>query len=502
VARPEELGEVARPEERRAWKTCQTTPFVPEGVAPGGGILSARNLIVSPRSGYNGTMAAGKVTYALVSLGCPKNLVDSERMAGLLRDGDYRLVDHPVGADFVLINTCGFIADAREESYETIREMLELKRKGRLGGVIVAGCLAEREREALLRRHPDIDQVVGVFAREEITAAAGRLMGHRGQQRALFVPAPSHPLPDGNRLRITQRHVAFLKIAEGCHRQCSFCTIPSIRGPYASKPIEEVVGEAEELAADGVRELVLVAQDTSSYGQDVYGRPRLAELLGRLEEVPGLAWIRLMYLYPMHITDELIDAVASAGKVLPYLDMPLQHVNDEVLGGMRRQVNRRQTERLLDRLRQRIEGLVLRTTLMTGFPGETGAHFEELLEFVRRRRFERLGVFAYSEESGTPAANLPGRMPEGVKAARRDRLMAAQQEIAFAWNASQVGRRMDVIIDRDIPGEENAWIGRTYADAPEIDGAVYVTGEGLAVGKIVPCEIVAARDYDLIGAAQ
>lgn len=447
-------------------------------------------------------MPPRKAAYALVSLGCPKNLVDSERMAGLLRDSDYRLVKDPAGADFVVINTCGFIGDAREESYETIREMLDLKRRGRLRGVIVAGCLAEREKESLLQKYPAIDQVVGVFAREEITAAAGRLMGDLGQERAVFRPAPSRPLPDGNRLRITPRHVAFLKIAEGCHRLCSFCTIPKIRGPYASKPIEEVVSEAEELAADGVRELVLVAQDTSSYGQDLYGRPRLAELLARLEEVGGLAWIRLMYLYPMHITDELIDVIASAGKVLPYLDMPLQHVSDEVLRGMRRQVNRRQTERLIDRLRQRIAGLVLRMTLMTGFPGETDVHFDELLDFVRRWRFERVGVFAYSEEPGTSAFDLPDKVPEEVKAARRDRLMAAQQEIAFAWNASQVGRRADVIVDRDIPGEENAWIGRTYADAPEVDGVVYVTGDGLAVGEIVPCEIVAAHDYDLIGAAQ
>ena len=447
-------------------------------------------------------MPPRKAAYALVSLGCPKNLVDSERMAGLLRDSDYRLVKDPAGADFVVINTCGFIGDAREESYETIREMLDLKRRGRLRGVIVAGCLAEREKESLLQKYPAIDQVVGVFAREEITAAAGRLMGDLGQERAVFRPAPSRPLPDGNRLRITPRHVAFLKIAEGCHRLCSFCTIPKIRGPYASKPIEEVVSEAEELAADGVRELVLVAQDTSSYGQDLYGRPRLAELLARLEEVGGLAWIRPMYLYPMHITDELIDVIASAGKVLPYLDMPLQHVSDEVLRGMRRQVNRQQTERLIDRLRQRIAGLVLRTTLMTGFPGETDVHFDELLDFVRRWRFERVGVFAYSEEPGTSAFDLPDKVPEEVKAARRDRLMAAQQEIAFAWNASQVGRRADVIVDRDIPGEENAWIGRTYADAPEVDGVVYVTGDGLAVGEIVPCEIVAAHDYDLIGAAQ
>ena len=251
-----------------------------------------------------------------------------------------------------------------------------------------------------------------------------------------------------------------------------------MRGPYASKPIEQVVAEAEELAADGVRELVLVAQDTTFYGLDIDGQPRLAELLRRLEEVDGLAWIRLMYLYPMHITDELIEVIAGGSKILPYLDLPLQHINDEVLQRMRRRVDRRQTEQLLDRLRQRIDSLVLRTTLMTGFPGETEEQFEELLDFVRRRRFERLGVFAFCNEPGTPAAELDGHLPEEVKQARRDRLMAAQQEIAFAWNASQVGRRLDVMIDRRIPGEPNAYVGRSYADAPEVDGQVYVTGRG------------------------
>jgi ribosomal protein S12 methylthiotransferase len=272
-----------------------------------------------------------------------------------------------------------------------------------------------------------------------------------------------------------------------------------MRGPYASKSIEQVVAEAEELAADGVRELVLVAQDTTFYGLDIYGEPRLAELLRRLEGVEGLAWIRLMYLYPMHITDELIELVAGGSKILPYLDLPLQHISDEVLRRMRRRVGHAETEQLLDRLRQRIGPLVLRTTLMTGFPGETEEQFEELLDFVRRRRFERLGVFAFCNEPGTPAEELDGHLSEDVKQGRRERLMAAQQEIAFTWNASQVGRRVDVIIDRPVSGEQNAHVGRSYADAPEVDGQVYVTGEGLSPGQIVSCEVVAANGYDLIG---
>lgn len=440
-------------------------------------------------------------TYALVSLGCPKNLVDSERMAGLLQLDGYRMVHKPDGADLVVVNTCGFIGDARTESYKAIEEMLRLKKRGRVGKIIVTGCLAERDKQGLLDKYPEIDQLIGVFARDEIALVAGRLNRGEIEQRTVFLPAPSCPLPDTGRQRLTLRHLAYLKIAEGCNRLCSFCSIPLMRGPYASKPVEQVIVEAEELAADGVRELVLVAQDTTFYGLDIYGQPRLAELLRRLNEVKGLAWIRLMYLYPMHITDELIDVIAGDTKVLPYLDLPLQHINDEVLRRMRRRVDRQQTEELLDRLRQRIDSLVLRTTVMTGFPGETEEQFEELLEFVERQRFERLGAFAFCTEPGTAAEELDGHLPEEVKQSRRDRLMAAQQKIAFEWNASQVGRRLDVIIDRRVPGEPNAYIGRSYADAPEVDGQVYVTGEALSPGQIVACEIVTAEGYDLIGVA-
>jgi ribosomal protein S12 methylthiotransferase len=427
--------------------------------------------------------------------------VDSERMLGRLQLDGYQFVSEPERADFVLVNTCGFLEAARRESLEMIDEMLELKRQGVLRGVIVTGCLAERDKTALLERRPGIDQMVGVFSREEISQAADRLMGGIDDQRAVFRPAPSHPPVDGDRLRLTLPHVAYLKIAEGCDRLCTFCSIPALRGKYASKSQDDVIAEAEELASGGVRELILVAQDLTYYGTDLDGRPGLAPLLRRLEEVDGVEWVRLMYLYPMFITDELIDVVAASRKVLPYIDLPLQHVNDFVLRRMNRRVSRRDQEGLVDRLRERIEGLVLRTTMIGGFPGETEEHFQELLEFVVRRRFERLGVFCYSREPDTPAGRLDDQLPEDVKQARRDRLMSAQQEIAFAWNGAQVGRRMDVLIDGSVPGEDNACMGRTYADAPEIDGAVCVTGDGLAAGQIVPCEIVAARQYDLIGAA-
>jgi ribosomal protein S12 methylthiotransferase len=411
------------------------------------------------------------------------------------------MVADPQAADLAVINTCGFIADARAESYAAIAEMAKLKREGRLRGIIVAGCLAERQREALLGEFPEVDQLLGVFAREEIAEAADRLLGGLAEQRAVFRPAASRPLPDTERLRITPRHLAFLKIAEGCNRTCSFCAIPLMRGPYASKPVEEVVAEAEQLAADGVRELVLVAQDTSYYGLDLYRRAALAELLARLDAVEGLAWIRLMYLYPQHIGDGLLDVLAGARKILPYIDLPLQHANDEVLRRMRRAVTQADTERLLDRLRQRIPNLVIRTTLIAGFPGETKVQFQELLEFVRRRQFERLGAFAFSPEPGTPAAELDGQLADHVREKRRDRLLAVQQEIAFAWNQRQVGRQLEVILDQEVAEQPGAFIGRSYADAPEIDGVVYVSGEGLQVGQIVPSEIVAARGYDLVAAA-
>ncbi len=444
-----------------------------------------------------------KGTYAFVSLGCPKNLVDSERMLGLLQVDGYRLVPEPEGADFVVVNTCGFIERARDESFAAIDEMLRLKEQGRIRGVIVSGCLAERQKEQLLAERPEIDSLVGVFAREEVARVADRLVGHLDEQRAVFQPAPIRPLRDTDRLRITPRHFAYLKISEGCDRLCTFCAIPKMRGTHATKPIEEVVREAEQLAADGVRELIVVAQDTTYYGLDLYGRPRLAELLRQLDQVAGLAWIRLMYFYPMYIDDELMETIADAQKIVPYLDMPLQHINDELLRRMARRVTRQETETLLTKLRDRIPGLALRTTLITGFPGETEPQFEELVDFVRTQRFQRLGVFTYSLEPDTPAARLPDQLPEAVKEVRRQRLMETQQEIAFAWNARQIGTQKDVILDRPVPNEPNVWVGRSHADAPDIDAAVYVTGgkKRLAAGDIVSCEIVASQDYDLVGVA-
>jgi ribosomal protein S12 methylthiotransferase len=447
--------------------------------------------------------AEPKGTYAFVSLGCPKNLVDSERMLGLLQLDGYQLVQNPDGADFVVVNTCGFIERARAESFSAIDEMLDLKKAGKTRGVIVSGCLAERQKEAILEERPDIDFLVGVFGREEITRVADRLVGRLEEQRTVFQPAPIRALSDRDRLRITPRHFSYLKISEGCDRLCTFCAIPKMRGKHATKPIEEVVREAEQLTADGVRELILVAQDTTYYGLDLYGETRLAELLRKLQAVAGPEWIRLMYFYPMYVTDELIDTIANSPKIVPYLDMPLQHINDAMLRRMARRVTRKETEATLAKLRARIPNLTMRTTFITGFPGETDEQFEELCDFVAEQKFERMGVFTYSLEPGTPAASLPDQIPDDVKEERRGRLMEIQQDVAFAWNEAQIGRRRDVIIDQPVEGEDNVWIGRSHADAPDVDSLVFVTGNDrpLAPGSIVACEIVAARDYDLCGVA-
>ncbi|MCA8982140.1 MAG: 30S ribosomal protein S12 methylthiotransferase RimO [Planctomycetaceae bacterium] len=438
-----------------------------------------------------------KGQYAFVSLGCPKNLVDSEKMLGTLAVDGYALVSEPEGSDFVIVNTCGFIDSSRKESLGVIEEMLELKRQGKTRGVIVAGCLPERIGADLRAMLPEIDHIVGVFGRDEIGQVADRLVGHSNDHRDVFRPAPIRALDDRARLRITPGHYAYLKISEGCNRTCTFCSIPMMRGKHVTKPIEQVLEEARELVADGVKELILVAQDTTYYGMDLYGEVRLAELLRQLEQVEGLDWIRLMYLYPINFTDELIDRIAGSERIIPYLDMPLQHINSQVLKRMQRRINQEKTYELVEKLRSRIDNLVLRTTFVVGFPGETETQFEELREFVKATRFQRMGVFPYSLEPGTPAVKLEGHLPEEVKQQRVDTLMSDQQEIAFAFGESLVGYELDVLIDEQV--EENVWMGRTYADAPEIDGTVFVQGENLPTGEFVPVEILATQDYDLIG---
>jgi ribosomal protein S12 methylthiotransferase len=442
-------------------------------------------------------------SFAFVSLGCPKNLVDSERMLGKLAQDGYTLTPDADGADVVVINTCGFIEPARQESLGVIREMLALKEQGRVGAVVVAGCLAERKKDDLLQEVPGIDHIVGVFGREEIAQVLDRTLYRQrhDEQRSLFRPAPVRALEDTARLRITPRHYAYLKISEGCDRLCTFCAIPGMRGKHITKPIEEVLREARELAADGVRELIVVAQDTTYYGLDLYGRVRLAELLRELNKVEGLEWIRILYAYPIHFTEELIQTLAETPKIVPYLDMPLQHINDRMLKRMQRRVNRAETEDLLARLRRDIPNLAIRTTFIVGFPGETDAEFAELCDFVKASRFERAGVFPYSLEPGTPAARLPDHLPEEVKQQRRDRLMEIQQELAFVWTREQVGKEIEAIVDGADPEVPGHFLARSHADAPDIDCVVRLKGKGLRSGDLVRARVTGADGYDLAARA-
>lgn len=449
-------------------------------------------------------------TFAFVSLGCPKNLVDSERMLGKLAQEGFTLIPDAAQADVVVVNTCGFIEPARQESLGVLREMVELKTGGKVKAVIAAGCLAEREKDGLHDQVPGLDHLVGVFGREEIAQAVEisleRAGARKGRKRlatqdieGIFRPAPVKALEDTARLRATPRHYAYLKISEGCDRLCTFCAIPQMRGKHVSKPHDEVMKEARELAADGVRELCLVAQDSTYYGIDLYGEPRLAALLRDLDTIEGIDWIRLHYAYPAHVGDDLVETLAGAGKIVPYLDMPLQHINDRVLRRMNRKTTRAATEEIIGRLRAGIPGLVLRSTFLVGFPGETEAEFQELADWVKEARIERLGVFAYSHEPTTPSARLDGAIDEDEKARRRDHLMAVQQQVAFAHAESRVGRVIPVMVDGPDPELPGWHIGRTMADAPDIDPVARVKARTLAPGSIIQVEITGADGYDLVG---
>ncbi len=494
----------------------------------------------SPKTQLMRRLQPKRKTFAMICLGCPKNLVDAERIAGLLTAAGWKIVREPRGAQCVIVNTCGFLQASRDEAKLHIEQMLKHKRNGELLYVVVTGCYAERDKSLLYEIFPGVDAVVGVTGREQIVSVVESLtsahLASDGYEPSLlpkfeteagnnkaFHSDESHflhsgrfhgteypcPLCDDKRYRLTPRHVAYLKIADGCDRRCAYCAIPSIRGPHASKPISQVVAEAKELVANGTRELVLIAQDLTYYGfdwseADGTRRARLADLLAELETIPELKWIRLMYLYPMHVTDELIERIATSQKIVPYIDIPLQHADDTVLRKMNRVVNREKTEVLLTKLREKIPHLVLRTTMMVGFPGETEAAFETLCDFIKRWKFEHLGAFVFSPEANTPAMSIPQDewIAESVAKQRLERLMEIQREIAYAWNELQVGKQLDVILDAAIRGEKNTWIGRTATDAPEVDGVVYVTGASsgskLHTGQMVRCEIVAAQGYDLV----
>ena len=432
-----------------------------------------------------------------ISLGCDKNLVDTEVMLGLLASRGYEMTDDETEADIIVINTCCFIHDAKEESIQNILEMAEYKKKGKVRALIVTGCLAERYRQEILDEIPEVDEVLGTTAYDRILDAVDAALA--GEHSVMLADIDALPLPDTKRLVTTGGHFAYLKIAEGCDKHCTYCIIPKIRGNYRSVPMERLIREAEELAAQGVKELILVAQETTLYGKDLYGEKSLHRLVRELSRISGLRWIRILYCYPEEITDELIQVMKEEKKVCHYLDLPIQHASDAVLKRMGRRTSKQELVEIIGKLRREIPDICLRTTLITGFPGETEEQHEELIEFVDEMEFDRLGVFTYSPEEGTPAEKMPDQIDEEVKEERQDELMELQQEIAFENAERMVGREVLVMIEGKV-ADENAYVGRTYRDAPNVDGLIFInTDEELLSGDFARVKVTGALDYDLIG---
>lgn len=432
-----------------------------------------------------------------ISLGCDKNLVDSEVMLGLLDKKGYQIVDSEEDADIIVVNTCCFIHDAKEESIQTILEMAEYKKEGKLKALIVTGCLAQLYQQEIIDEIPEVDAVLGTTSYDHIVEAVEEALAGNGHVILEDVDA----LPDvkEKRLVTTGGHYAYMKIAEGCDKHCTYCIIPKLRGNYRSVPMEKLLAEAKDLADQGVKELILVAQETTVYGKDIYGEKSLHKLLRELCKIAGIQWIRILYCYPEEIYDELIQTIKEENKVCHYLDLPIQHASDAVLKRMGRRTSKAQLVEIIEKLRKEIPDISLRTTLITGFPGETQEQHEELKDFVDEMEFDRLGVFTYSPEEDTPAATMTGQIPEEVKEERQAELMELQQEIAFDLAEDMVGREVLVMIEGKV-ADENAYVGRTYKDAPNVDGLIFInTDEELMSGDFARVRVTGALEYDLIG---
>lgn len=432
-----------------------------------------------------------------ISLGCDKNLVDTEVMLGLLASRGYEMTDDEEQADIVVINTCCFIHDAKEESIQNILEMAELKKDGRIKALIVTGCLAQRYRQEILDEIPEVDEVLGTTAYDKILDAVDEALS--GRHSVILSDLEALPLPDTKRLVTTGGHFAYLKIAEGCDKHCTYCIIPKIRGEFRSVPMERLIREARELADQGVKELILVAQETTLYGEDLYGEKSLHRLLRELCKISGLRWIRILYCYPEEIYDDLIQTIKEEPKICNYLDLPIQHASDGILKRMGRRTSKQELVDIIGKLRSEIPDICLRTTLITGFPGETQEQHEELMDFIDEMEFERLGVFTYSPEEDTPAAVMPDQIDEEVKLDRQAELMELQQEIAFDNAQEMIGREVLVMVEGKV-ADENAYVGRTYRDAPNVDGLIFInTDEELLSGDFARVKVTGAVDYDLIG---
>lgn len=432
-----------------------------------------------------------------VSLGCDKNLVDTETMLGLLSKENFEFTDDEAMADVIVINTCCFINDAKQESVNTILEMAEYRDAGSCKALIVTGCLAQRYRQEILDEIPQVDAVIGTFNYDEIINAVNSALD--GKREVNIVSSREPVLVDEKRVITTGGHYAYLKIAEGCNKHCTYCIIPKIRGDYRSIPMEYIISQAKGLVEEGVKEIILVAQETSMYGIDIYGEKRLPKLLKELCNIKGLYWLRIMYCYPEEITSEMIEVIKSEKKICNYLDLPIQHCNDDILRRMGRKMTKEQLKNIIGKLRQEIPDICLRTTLIAGFPGETKEQHEEMMEFVNEMEFDRLGVFPYSPEEDTPAAGMPNQVSDEIKTDWRDEIMELQQEVSLEISEEFIGEIMTVMIEGRVSGE-NAYIARSYRDAPDVDGYVFVnTDEELMTGDFVKVKITGALEYDLIG---
>ena len=445
-----------------------------------------------------------KIKLFCVSLGCDKNLVDTEKMLGVAGGLGVSFTDDETEADAILINTCCFIGDAKEESVNTILDMARYKEEGKCRALIVAGCLAQRYKQEIIDEIPEVDAILGTTSYEEIGNVLTRLFEENGEEKkaehiSCFHDLKELPTQAEKRVMTTGGHYAFLKIAEGCDKRCTYCIIPYLRGPYRSVPMEQLLAEARELADNGVRELILVAQETTLYGKDLYGEKSLPKLLHELAQIPGIYWIRIQYCYPEEITDELIQTIKSEEKVCHYLDIPIQHASYRILRRMGRRTHKAELKERISTLRREIPDIALRTTFICGFPGETQEDHEELMEFVDEMEFERVGVFTYSAEEDTPAYSYPDQIPEKVKEERRADVMELQQEIAFEHCENMVGKVLDVMIEGKV-ADEPAYVGRTYMDAPNVDGLIFVNAdEMLMSGDFVRVKVTGANEYDLIG---
>lgn len=432
-----------------------------------------------------------------VSLGCDKNLVDSEEMLGILTEKGFEITDDELDADVIVVNTCSFIHDAKEESIQTILEMAEYRTGGSCKALVVTGCLAERYREEILEEIPEVDAVLGVTAIDDIAKSVEKVL--EGEKILLF--PDKNALTNGAQKRIitTGGHYGYLKIAEGCDKHCTYCIIPKIRGDYRSVPMEKLLQQATMLAQEGIKELIVVAQETTVYGKDIYGEKSLHQLLKELCKIPGFVWIRVMYCYPEEIYPELIQVMKEESKICRYLDIPIQHASDRILKRMGRSTSKEQLVSTIAALRAEMPDVVLRTTLITGFPGETEEDFEEVMEFVDEMEFDRLGVFTYSAEENTPAALMTEQIPEEVKVERQAEIMELQQDISLELGGQRVGQELLVFVEGKVTDEE-AYVGRTYADAPGVDGYIFInTSEQLMSGDFVRVRVTGALEYDLIG---